>query len=309
MMPLRIGPWHVAICLILLCFGAVSGLYYYRIRSTSSVEDLLSRFPRGASTLAYLDLAALRNAGVLQALTKSDSPVEAEYSDFVRDSGFDYTKDLDAMMASFQKDETFFLLRGRFNWGKLMDLVIERGGDCYNGFCRTKTGRPNRWISFFAITPSIMAMAVSRDAWAVDSMLNEKQVEPFEQLPRAPVWLSVSGSELSQMNRLPPGTKAFVSALSAARRITIALDASGAAYQATLQVDCGNEQQALDLQKQLQAVTALLQKMIRLEKKTPNPRDLSGVLAAGRFHSKGPRVEGTWPVQRELLEAVSAGPL
>ena len=47
--------------------------------------------------------------------------------------------------------------------------------------------------------------------------------------------------------------------------------------------------------------------MIRLENKTPNPNDLSGVLSSGVFEHSGYAVIGRWPVSREFLEAVAAG--
>jgi hypothetical protein len=308
-MPFRIRAWHVAIAVILLCAMVASGLYYLRVRSISSVARLLKRFPEGESSVLYMDLAALRASGVLQRLARTDTPPETEYREFVEQSGFDYAKDLDAVLVSFQGDETFFLLRGHFDWGRLVDFVTARGGDCYNGFCRTQSSTPNRWISFFAVTPSIMAMAVSRDAWAVDSMLTERSDPIVTEVPSHPVWLTLSGPALNRIKSLPPGTKSFASALAKARQVTLALGSSGDAYQAELRVDCRSTHEALDLAKQLQNVTDLLRRMIRLEKKTPNARDLSGVLAGGVFHQQGSQVEGRWPVGREFLEALSESPL
>ena len=125
MMPLRVGPWHVAICVILLCAGAVSALYYVRIHSANSVERLLSRFPEGEASYVYLDFAALKASGVFELLTRTNSPPETEYREFVAESGFDYRNDLDAVLGSFRQGETYFLARGRFDWGKLMRSVID----------------------------------------------------------------------------------------------------------------------------------------------------------------------------------------
>ncbi|MCW5981700.1 MAG: hypothetical protein KIT09_26685 [Bryobacteraceae bacterium] len=306
-MPLRIRPWHLAIAVIVLCAAAISALYLQRIRSAGALEALLRRLPPGEAGVLYVDVQALRAAGVLQALARAENPPEVEYREFVEQSGFDYAKDLDAVLASFQGDETFFLLRGRFDWGRLVGFVTSRGGDCYNGFCRTRASGPNRWISFFAVTPSIMAMAVSRDVWAVDSMLVERTVQEILEIPSEPVWLTVAGKTLNRVESLPAGTRAFVSALTTARRITLALGGAQQGYQAILHVDCGTEREAREVAEQLTAVTAVLRQMIRLENKTPNARDLSGVLAGGEFRSTGLRVEGRWSIHQEFIEAISGG--
>ena len=40
---------------------------------------------------------------------------------------------------------------------------------------------------------------------------------------------------------------------------------------------------------------------------TPNPRDLSGVLVAGKFQQQNALVTGTWPLERGFVEALAAG--
>ena len=47
--------------------------------------------------------------------------------------------------------------------------------------------------------------------------------------------------------------------------------------------------------------------MIARENRTPNPRDLSGVLTAGTFSHDGLRVTGHWPVSHGLIEDTLAG--
>jgi hypothetical protein len=304
---LRFRPWHLAWLLMLVATGLVGGVYLWRVRSASEVARLAARLPRGEFTVAHIDLRALRVAGLLRVLARPDGEQEAEYRDFVRETDFDYARDLDTVLAAFGSEETFALLVGRFDWGRLIAFVDSRGGDCYNGFCRVPSGKPNRWISFFAVTPSIMGLAASRDSWAASALLEEREPAPLRDPPAQPVWLTFPGGALKRATWLPPGTRAFVSPVAGAERVTVALGASASGYEAVLEVRCRTPEEAARVARQLTEVTEALNRMIRLENKEPNPRDLSGVLTAGVFTSRETRVEGRWPVPAEFLQALAEG--
>jgi hypothetical protein len=49
--------------------------------------------------------------------------------------------------------------------------------------------------------------------------------------------------------------------------------------------------------------------LIAWEHQPPNPRDLSGVLVAGKFERLGARVLGRWPLARAFLEKLASGSL
>ena len=53
---------------------------------------------------------------------------------------------------------------------------------------------------------------------------------------------------------------------------------------------------------ELTRVTNLLRQLIARENATPNPADLSGVLASGTFRSDGKHVNGYWPIQPIFVE-------
>lgn len=304
---MRFRPWHLAWLLMLVATGAVGSVYLWRIRSVSSVARLAARLPQGDLAVAHIDLRALRRAGLLHLLARPDGQQEAEYLEFVRETGFDYARDLDTVLAAFGGEETFALLVGRFDWGRLIAFVNGRGGDCYNGFCRIRSGRPHRWISFFAVAPSIMGLAVSRDSWAASVLLEERDPAPLGDPPAQPVWLTFSGGALTRASWLPAGTRAFVSPVADAARVTVAVGASASGYEAVLEVECRTPEEAARIARQLTEVTEALNRLIRLEKKEPNRRDLSGVLTAGVFTSRQTRVEGRWPVPAEFIQALAEG--
>ena len=64
---------------------------------------------------------------------------------------------------------------------------------------------------------------------------------------------------------------------------------------------------AAELVKQFSSMTGLLKSMIEREHMTPNPRDLSGVLVAGTFEQRQSTVIGTWPMERDFVEALASG--
>src|ERR1700689_3483541 len=98
---------------LLLILAAVGGFYYWQHRplppmvspvagvAVSGPEPgILSELPSDAPVIAYVDVAALRKlqnsplAAVL-GLTSPGPQADREYAAFVRDSGFDYQRDLD----------------------------------------------------------------------------------------------------------------------------------------------------------------------------------------------------------------------
>jgi len=116
------------------------------------------------------------------------------------------------------------------------------------------------------------------------------------------VWLSVPVATLRSGDNLPAGTRMFAHSLSEAESVTLAFGPEGRRMAAKLNVLCRNEIDAADAALELTRVTGVLRQMIARENQTPNPADLSGVLAAGSFTSGGKRVYGYWPIERSFIE-------
>jgi hypothetical protein len=96
----------IAVAIILFLACAAVGVYFYRhhgpLPSVNSGQppDLLSLLPADAPVVAYADVAALRGLkssplAAALGLTLPGPQQDIGYTDFVRDSGFDYTLDLD----------------------------------------------------------------------------------------------------------------------------------------------------------------------------------------------------------------------
>ena len=70
--------------------------------SAGTAPDIMSQLPPGAPVVAYIDVAALRKLqgsplAAMLGLAGADPKEDRDYENFVRDTGFDYTRDLDAV--------------------------------------------------------------------------------------------------------------------------------------------------------------------------------------------------------------------
>ena len=83
-----------------VCGASVWGVAWYRARSLTTAA-LLRRMPAEDALVAYIDFSELRRGGVLQLLDGSKAGEDPEYQSFVRQTQFDYKKDLDAALVAF----------------------------------------------------------------------------------------------------------------------------------------------------------------------------------------------------------------
>jgi hypothetical protein len=262
---------------------------------------LLQRLPADNALVLSVDFQALRRAGILQMLDGAPAGQDPEYRAFVRKTNFNYQRDLDRALVAFAPTGKFLLIEGRFDWPLLRAYVAEQGGRCERDLCRMQGTLPERRISFFPLRPGLMALAVSPDASAALRLATPAPGTPAIP-PAAPVWVSVPISALRSGDSLPAGTRMFAHSLGEAESVTLAFAPEGRRMAAKLDVLCRDEIDAADAALELTRVTGVLRQMIAREHQTPNPADLSGVLAAGSFTSGGKRVYGYWPIERRFIE-------
>ncbi|HYL37353.1 MAG TPA: hypothetical protein VEV17_15670 [Bryobacteraceae bacterium] len=304
---MRLHAWHLAVLLIAICAAAIGGLYLFRMRGGSGPAGLVSYLPAANATVIYIDVDAIRRSGILNMVAGSKAAEEIEYKQFVDQTLFDYRQDLDAVAAALKDNQVFFALRGRFHWKNLMDYALHQGGSCHNGFCVTPGSRPNRRISFYALKPDILAMAVSPDDFAAYQIARKSGAAPV--VPSSqPVWAVVPILALKNADSLPAGTKPYVRALGDAQQVVFALGPEGDHLQLALNVTCRDPQAASSLLVDLEGATNELRKRIAKEHQPADPSDLSGVLAAGAFRRDDRRVYGQWPIARSFVDAITATP-
>ena len=169
-MRLRPGSWLPLLVIVSVCLGLVWLVTYVRARRFDSPDRLLARLPSQEAVLLFVDFGALRQAGTLDLLNQSRASQEQEYQSFVTATSFDYLRDLDMGMASFQPTGVSFVARGRFDWPRLSAYAVAQGGRCQNAVCRMQGSTPDRQISFQPLRQDTMALAVSKDDWAVAAL-------------------------------------------------------------------------------------------------------------------------------------------
>ena len=304
-MSFRSKPWRVALAVLVVCAAAV-GVFYWLRNPSYDAGRLLALLPSDRATLVSIDTDALRKSGLLGLVAGSKAAEEADYRKFVEQTGFDYRTDLDAVAAAFVDGRVYTTLRGRFQWGKLAAYVQSQGGQCRDSVCSMPGSSAARNISFYEVTSNVLALAVSPDARGVTSIgPGGRKIEL--PVPLDPVWISVPAAVFNRLDAFPDGTRAFLSPLARAQKITFAAGPQGDRLQLRLEVVCTTAEAAAELTKQLSSVTGLLKDMIGRAHMTPNPRDLSGVLVGGRFEQRAATVIGTWPIERGFVEALASG--
>jgi hypothetical protein len=303
----RLRGWLVVAAVVTVCVGAVWFADWYRSRTIGTREALIARLPSKDTIIVAIDFGALRRARLMDMLAGSKTPEEPEYREFVARTEFDYKEDLDLALAAFAPNGKFFLLKGRFDWNSLRSYVKSSKGDCYNTLCKMVGSTPERKISFFPLRPEIMALAVSSDSDAAFHLYDVPAAGRAIQIPDEPFWISLPGSALKQAGGLPTGTQIFAKSLEEADDVLLAIGPEGKDFQAKLRVNCRSEKDAGMLAAELERSTNLLRSMIARENRTPNPRDLSGVLTAGRFSHAGRQVTGHWPISQGLVQDTLTG--
>ena len=303
-MRFRSQPWHLAALLVAICVGIVAFMYFSRSRGLDSPNELLACLPRSGATVLYVDVNALRRSGILDLFAGSKAAEEIEYKEFVSGTGFDYRRDLDRVAAAISGNTVWFVLRGRFDWSKLKAYTTSRGGVCNFAFCRVQTA-PNKFVSYYALRPNVMALATSASDSAAYDVGPRPDVARTVDNPDQPVWISVPAATLRDSKSLPAGAQSFVSPLASADKVVFSMGQTNGRMQLSVDVTCASASAASDLLIQLESATNLLRKMLKLEKQTPNPGDLSGVLVAGAFRREDRRVIGVWPVPREFIENIA----
>jgi hypothetical protein len=290
------------------CAAAVGGLYWYRVRVAWTPRVLTSYLPRVNSTIVYLDLERLRDAGLLEVLAGSKAVEEPEYRKFVEESGFDYRTDLDRIAVAFQGDSRYLIVRGKFDWAKLSQFAAMRGGMCRNSVCNyTPAQALSRSNSFYPLRSNVMALYSGVLEWGVYEVAPH-QIDPSTfPVPDAPAWMLVPAFVWRQ-TALPAGAKTFASVFGGAESVLLSIvPESSTHFKLMADVNCGDTVTAASIQARLIEATDLLRKMMAREKEVPNSKDLSGLLAGGSFQQEGAHVKANWPLERAFLETLSDG--
>jgi hypothetical protein len=297
----------IGTALAFLVAALAVGIYYYRYRFVRSNEDLFVLLPPGDQTRFFANVMLLRSAGMLKLLEHTKIRQDSDYENFVRETGFNYTNDLDTLAGEIQGSRLFFLLKGRFHWNQLRQYAVSHGGTCVDEFCKLPTTKAGRWIGFLPIQPDVLALAISADPYGV-SQLKPPGRHPNTPLPPQPVWVSLSDSLLKNPVDFPLPLRMFAITLQSSHPVVLSLDAAAegtdSAFKLQLDAACDTEAAAETVRSQWEIQTKMLKLELARERQQPNPADLTGLLTAGSFQVVNRHLVGVWPVRTELLQAL-----
>ena len=309
-MVLRLHPWRLFLLVMLVSGGAVGILEWGRRSRDSSDAALFLRLPfENEGVQVFVDVQALRQAGLLDMLAGSRAAEETDYRSFVQDTRFDYREHLDTIFGAFLGERAVFVLRGRFDWTAIRRHAVARGAKCVNGYCSLPASKPNRYLSFYSVFPSVLAVGIANDPGSAWGASAQRDPPPGFHFPPQPFWVAVPATVLNDADALPAGTRAFASAVRQAQHVTLGIGSSGANLAVEMQATFASAEDSGRTRDRLEEITRLLRNFIQREKQAPNPRDLSGVLTAGVFEQRENKVLGRWPVRREFLQALAGGNL
>jgi hypothetical protein len=165
---------------------ACAGVLIYRWHrqmqgaNAGTAPEILSRLPGDAPVVGYIDVAALRKLrdsplAAMLGLAGENPSEDRDYQNFVRDTGFDYTRDLDRAAIAFwpsnlgdaqdvANNHTLAVADGRFDQAKIKGYAL-RTGRTVTTAGRTiyvVPGKPPVVLEF--VSPTLLALASGSDA-------------------------------------------------------------------------------------------------------------------------------------------------
>ena len=268
---------------------------------------MLAFLPSGDGTVFFIDVAELRQAGMLKLLTGSKPISDPEYQEFVHQTHFEYGTSLDAVAGKVNRQGIFAIARGRFEWSKLRDYAKAHGGFCVKRICSVPSSKAGRWLMFSPIQPDVMALTFSANSSAVEK-LRRDDAAASALMRSEPVWVNVSMDLLRNPLNVPQPLRTFAMSLQSADSVVFSLNRpvenTGAVFNLQLKASYTTPAAAETARNQFEIQTRMLKLELAREHQRPNPRDLTGLLTAGTFQVVGKQLAATWPVRIEFLNAL-----
>lgn len=186
--------WIVVAILLACLLGGAAALYFWHNRPLPPIvstvpgapaaappSDILSELPSDAPVVAYIDAASLRslqNSPLAAALGLASPGPQADrdYANFVRDTGFDYTRDLDHAAIAFWpaslgtpanvlgEDRVVAIADGRFDRQKIKSYALRTGKEISRGSQSVCEVPGNPPVSLEFLAPTRIALAGGRNA-------------------------------------------------------------------------------------------------------------------------------------------------
>ena len=302
-MRFHLKPWLILLLIAIAVTVVVFLVRRRQLRFIRSDAEMVALLPHRDWTTVFLNVDVLRRAKLLNLLQAPLPEQERDTQEFVHETGFDTTRDLEVVAGRGDGQQIFLIVRGRFNWKRLRAYAMHHGGSCNSAYCQVPAGSSGRYASYLSIQPDTAGLAVGSDPANV-LLLSPRQIEHAPAIPSEPVWVTVAHSLLSDPKDLPLPVRLFALAMQSTDRVTLAVGAGAGGdrpFELRLEAICQNAAIADTTRTQLEMDTKLLKMELQRERRSASPGDLTGLLTAGAFRQSGNSVLGSWPVYRALV--------
>jgi hypothetical protein len=273
-----------------LLLSAAGAVWFYLNRQVTQ-QEMLARLPLGDGPTVYLDVASLRQGGLLDMIAGPRMTEDADYRGFVAATGFDYRRDLDAVFLTFRENGRYLVVSGRFDRGKLAQYAEANGGRCAGELCAVLGSTPDRKISYLPLGQKLLGMAVSQDSLAAAALKRRAQLPEDRPSTSALFWLYLPGAALKPRAELPPAANAVLALLEGAEKAAFTLRPTGTEFSFVLESVCANEKAARTKAATLTQAGELLKPF--------------GAPVGSAFQVEGRIVRGSWPLSMEWLKSVA----
>ncbi len=267
--------WIGLIAAFLVVTAVVYSYSHWRGADQSTRDPLLAAMPADASAVVFVDFAELRATQFAADLFKwAPRPVaDAEYAQFVRDTGFDYERDLDRAALAVSKrgpDTIFFAVAdGRFDRKKIAAYALRSGTREMRGtreiFSVPQTGNAAK-ITFTLLADNRLAIATGGDFTTFLSPQTGSDAndwrERFRRLAGSPLFAVIrqdAGAGSALASRAPGGLQSpqLSSLLDELQWITVAGKPQADTLRIVAEGECPAEQTARQLADLLNGVLVL----------------------------------------------------
>jgi hypothetical protein len=272
---------------------------------------MLACLPPGEGPVLYVDAGLLRRTGLLDRIAGPAGTEDSDYRKLVETTGFDYRRDLDAVLVQFGAESTRMVVRGRFDMARLASYAAANGGQCAGQFCSMPASTPGKHISFTPLAglggglfqPHSLAVEDGPHPMGATEIRANASIPSFDP-PASPVWLNLPASTLHAGTGYPTAVNAFLEALPGAERAILSVEVTPSGAQVTLEAPCASPASAKEIEGRLVHATSELRELIARSGQAPDAASPALILSAGTFSTDQSMVRGRWPLTREFLDAL-----
>jgi hypothetical protein len=252
-------------------------VYLYRERrplagaSTGAAPELLSLLPADAPAIGYINLAALRRlenspVAAVMGLTTAGPQADREYTEFVRSSGFDYTRDLDqAAFAAWPQsldpqsggmgeNPILAIGEGRFNEERIRAYALGTGRAVRSGSPSVEEVPGSPPVSLRFLSTTRIALASGKNASELLAKLGAAKApeagtqERIRRVAGAPIFAVVRTDQLPARFYSGFGNSTQLERLArSVRGLTLAGQPDGDKIKIALDAECDSMSNAIEL--------------------------------------------------------------